>query len=82
MPRKHDHDERFFEALEQRSLFDLTNFASVGLAFARADVSAQTVVEVTYQAQAGWLTVQPDLQLLLLRDRTAGIAGVRVTVAL
>src|SRR5688572_17062217 len=33
MPRTHDHDERFFEALEQRSLFDLTSFASVGLAF-------------------------------------------------
>ena len=58
------------------------DFASVGLAFARADAGAQTVVEATYQLQVGWLTVQPDLQLLLLRERTAGIAGVRVTVAL
>jgi len=58
------------------------DFASVGIAFARAGVGAQTVVEATYQLQAGWLTVQPDLQLLLLRERTAGIAGVRVTVAL
>lgn len=59
------------------------DFASVGLAFARTQMGAQTAVELTYQLQLlGWLSIQPDLQLLLLPDRTAGIVATRVIVAL
>src|SRR5262245_22903793 len=33
MSKHEQHDQRFFEALEQRSLFATTGFSSVGLAF-------------------------------------------------
>ncbi len=52
---------------------------SVGMAFAQSDQGAQTLVEATYTAQLGWLRLQPDLQLLLLRDRTVGIVATRAT---
>jgi carbohydrate-selective porin OprB len=59
------------------------DFASFGLAFAQSEiVGAQTALEATYQLQAfGWLIVQPDVQLLLQRERTAGIFATRVTIA-
>jgi len=60
------------------------DFIGLGIAFARNEsgehMGAQTVVEGTYQAQLGWLTVQPDFQLLMLRDRTAAIFATRATV--
>jgi porin len=59
------------------------DFASIGLAFARTELGAQTIVEATYQYLVrGWLTVQPDAQLLLTRDGTAGVLAARAVVAL
>ena len=58
------------------------DFVSVGLAFAHTDVGMQTVVEATYQLLAtGWLTIQPDLQLLLLRKGTSAVFATRAVVA-
>jgi carbohydrate-selective porin OprB len=59
------------------------DFAAVGMAFARTADGSQTAVEATYQLQIlGWLSIQPDLQLLLERDRTAAILATRVVVVL
>jgi carbohydrate-selective porin OprB len=60
--------------------FRKPDFIGVGIAFARTDLGAQTVVEGTYQAQFGWLTIQPDFQLMMLTQRTAEIFATRVTV--
>lgn len=58
------------------------DFASIGLAFARSEHGAQTVVEATYQYLVkGWLTVQPDAQLLLTREGTAAILAARAVIA-
>ncbi len=58
------------------------DFISVGMAFAQSDLGAQTAVELTYQLLVrGWLTVQPDLQLALTRDGTAGVIATRAVVA-
>lgn len=59
------------------------DFIGLGVAYAKtADpmLGEQTVFEGTYQAQLGWLTIQPDLQLLLEHTRTAGIVATRATV--
>lgn len=57
------------------------NLVSAGIAFATtADAGPQVLVEATYEMQLGWLTLQPDLQLLLLRDRTVGVIATRATV--
>ena len=40
----------------------------------------QTVYEATYQAQFGWLTIQPDIQFLLEHTRTAKIFATRATI--
>ena len=37
-------------------------------------------VEATYEMQVAWFTLQPDLQLLLLRDRTVGVMATRATI--
>lgn len=61
------------------------DFAGVGLAFARTNDptrGAETVFEATYQAQFGWLTVQPDFQVLTERPRTTAIFATRVTIVL
>ena len=58
------------------------DFASVGLAFAHTMMGPQTVVEATYQLQLGWLTIQPDFQLLFQREHTAAILAVRTVVVL
>lgn len=55
----------------------------LGLAFARTDTGPQTVVEASYQlVVTGRLTIQPDLQLLLLRDGTIGVIGTRAMISL
>jgi carbohydrate-selective porin OprB len=62
-----------------------TDFVGIGLAFARTDDptrGSQTVFEATYQAQFGWLTVQPDFQVLTERPRTTAIFATRVTIVL
>lgn len=51
-----------------------------GIAFATTPDGPQTLVEATYEMQIGWLTIQPDLQVLLLRERTVGVAGTRATI--
>jgi carbohydrate-selective porin OprB len=58
------------------------DFISVGMAFAQSDLGAQTVAELTYQILVkGWLTVQPDVQVELKRDGTAGVIATRAVVA-
>lgn len=66
------------------------DFMGAGIAFARTEATdaspmtggAEFVYELTYQAQFGWLTIQPDFQLLQLRDKTYPIIATRVTVVL
>jgi porin len=58
------------------------DFASIGFAYARASVGGQTALEATYQYQQAWFTIQPDFQLLLLRDRTAPVLAVRVVIVI
>lgn len=59
------------------------DFLSLGLAFARTPMGAQTAVEATYQyLVTGWLTVQPDAQVVLTRERTAAIVAARAVIAL
>lgn len=63
--------------------FRKRDFISVGLAFARTERGPQTVVEATYQyLVTGWLTIQPDLQVVLTREGTAGVVAARAVVAL
>ncbi|HEY5945627.1 MAG TPA: carbohydrate porin [Kofleriaceae bacterium] len=56
------------------------DFISAGIAFATTDAGAQILVETAYECQLRWLTIQPDLQLLMMRDRTIGIIATRATV--
>ena len=59
------------------------DFIGAGVAFSRTagpNLGEQVVFEATYQAQFGWLTIQPDAQLLLEPARTAGILATRVTI--
>ena len=56
------------------------DFVSAGLAYAQLDAGDQILIETTYEAQIGWLTVQPALQLMMLRERTVGIFATRMTV--
>ncbi len=56
------------------------DFVSFGLAFAKLDAGDQIMLETTYEAQFRWLTIQPALQLMMLRDQTVGIIATRMTV--
>jgi carbohydrate-selective porin OprB len=59
------------------------DFIGVGVAYAQTSdpmLGSQPLVEATYQAQFGWLTVQPDAQLLMEHPRTTAILATRVTV--
>ena len=64
------------------------DFIGVGVAWARTKMDGgatfisgdQIVLEATYQAQFGWLTIQPDFQLVMLQDRTAAILATRMTI--
>jgi carbohydrate-selective porin OprB len=59
------------------------DFMGLGVAYASTSdtkLGEQTVFEATYQAQFGWLTIQPDVQLLLQHGRTASILATRATV--
>lgn len=59
------------------------DFFSMGLGFAGSDVGIQTVVEATYQYLVkGWLTVQPDVQVLLDRNGSHAIFATRAVIAL
>ncbi|MEO8845694.1 MAG: carbohydrate porin [Kofleriaceae bacterium] len=63
--------------------FRAHDFIGLGIAYAKtADpaLGEQTVYEATYQAQFGWLTIQPDVQCLLEHTRTAAIFATRATV--
>jgi hypothetical protein len=66
------------------------DFVGIGAAFSRvaADPVAMTpsfdeaIVETTYHAAAsGWMTLQPDMQLVFQPDRTVFVCGMRATVA-
>ena len=56
------------------------DLVSVGIAFATSDQGAQILVETTYELQINWLTLQPDLQLLMLHDRSVVIMATRATI--
>ncbi|HEY5920532.1 MAG TPA: carbohydrate porin [Kofleriaceae bacterium] len=56
------------------------DFISVGMAYARTELGAQITIEASYEAQVRWLTLQPDVQLVMLRDRTIGVIATRATV--
>lgn len=56
------------------------DFVSIGLAFAQVDEGDQILVETTYEAQVGWLTIQPAMQLLMMRERSVGIFATRMTI--
>ncbi len=55
---------------------------SVGLAFAHAVQGAETAVELTYEAQVHWLSIQPDAQLVFMHERTVAVMTLRMTVTL
>jgi carbohydrate-selective porin OprB len=56
------------------------DFINIALAFAQLDTGAQTIVEGTYEAQIRWLTLQPALQMIMMRDQTVGVFATRATV--
>ncbi|HUS29512.1 MAG TPA: carbohydrate porin, partial [Kofleriaceae bacterium] len=59
------------------------DFASAGVAFARTNAGTQTLLELTYQILIrGWLTVQPDAQLVLQHDKGSVVMAVRAVIAL
>ena len=59
------------------------DLVSLGIAFAHAADGAETVVELGYEVQVRWLSVQPDVQLVLIgRDRTVAVFLTRLTVTL
>ncbi|HEY4176272.1 MAG TPA: carbohydrate porin [Kofleriaceae bacterium] len=59
------------------------DFASIGLAFTSGARGPQTILELTYQyLVVGWLTIQPDAQLVMDRQGTEGIIATRMVVAL
>jgi hypothetical protein len=57
------------------------DFISVGLAYAHTVDGMQTVIESTYAAQIRWLTLLPDLQLIMLRERSVAVLAIRMTAA-
>jgi carbohydrate-selective porin OprB len=59
------------------------DFASAGVAFAQTDAGMQTLVELTYQILVkGWLTIQPDAQLVLQHDQGSVVVAGRAVIAL
>jgi hypothetical protein len=56
------------------------DFVCVGMAFARSESGMQLALEASYEAQVRWLTIQPDVQLVMLHDRTVGVLATRATV--
>jgi hypothetical protein len=59
-----------------------TDLVSFGVAFAHAVGGAQTAFELGYEVQVRWLSIQPDVQIIMMRDRTVGVYITRLTVAL
>ena len=59
------------------------DFSSAAVAFAQTTTGTQTLLELTYQYLVrGWLTVQPDAQLVLQHDRGAVVFATRAVIAL
>ena len=61
------------------------DFIGAGVAYALTNdpaLGSQSLFELTYQAQFGWLTSQPDFQLLLEHPRSTAIFATRVTIVL
>ena len=52
----------------------------LGIAFATSPDGPQTALEWTYELQIAWVTLQPDLQLLMLRNGTVAVIATRATV--
>ena len=59
------------------------DFASAGIAWSRTDDGMQTLLEATYQVLVrGWLTVQPDAQVVLQHQQGSVVMAVRAVIAL
>lgn len=59
------------------------DFSSAAVAFAKTTSGTETLLEMTYQYLVrGWLTVQPDAQLVLQHDRGAVVFATRAVIAL
>lgn len=59
------------------------DFASAGIAWSRTDDGMQTLLEVTYQVLVrGWLTVQPDAQVVLQHQQGSVVLAARAVIAL
>lgn len=56
------------------------DFFSVGMAFAQVETGDQILIEGTYEAQVKWLTIQPAVQMMMMRERTVGVFATRFTV--
>lgn len=75
--------ETYIDAgLRTRPSWRPADLVSAGIAFAHAPTGAETHAEVTYEAQVRWVSIQPALQLLFMRDRTVGVMGLRFTLTL
>ena len=55
---------------------------SLGLAFARTDLGAQTLAEANYQIEIDHITIQPVAQLVLVREGTHPVLALRVIAEL
>lgn len=59
------------------------DFASIGIAYTSGERGPQTILELTYQYLVrGWLTIQPDAQMILDRQGTEAVVATRMVVAL
>jgi carbohydrate-selective porin OprB len=61
----------------------IRDFCGLGVAYSRTtELGHHGVIEATYQwAATGWLTIQPDMQIVVTPDRTALVGGLRGTIA-
>lgn len=59
------------------------DFSSAAVAFAKTTTGTETLLELTYQYLVkGWLTVQPDVQLVLQHQQSAVVFATRAVIAL
>ena len=59
------------------------DLVSLGIAFAHTgENGAQTMLELSYEAQVRWLSIQPDVQVVMLPERTVLVIATRITVTL
>lgn len=76
------HVERYIDAGLRLGPWRDGDYTSAGVAYAMTPTGAELMTELTYQLRYRWLTVQPDLQILMQPDRTAWIMTLRTIVVL